>query len=158
MQTTTLIISLVAVAVALLLVYLIIRAAGGKDGVALNLGDNKFQAGIATERAEAIRADGPLLFSDVAGGGQRRPIFLNHTGDDATTGWSVFDAHPPGTAEDCFLRWSATREVFTTTCNSTTFPADGGDLPNYRWEVTTDGALVIDVRNLRSATRTSTQR
>ena len=73
-QTTTLIISVVALAAALLLGFLVLRHATGTNSkVKINLGTDVFQAGNASERSKEIAKDGPLLFSDVSGGGQQRP-------------------------------------------------------------------------------------
>lgn len=145
-QTTTLVISVAVLAVALILVVLILQASGSGPKINVALGDDTFTVGPAASRARAIARDGPLLFSDVSGGGQRRPIFVNHTGEDHRVGWEVFDARPPEAPEGCFLEWRAEAEVFGTTCDERTFPANGGDLPHYSWKVTREGDLVVDLR------------
>src|SRR4029077_4413400 len=100
--------------VAVLLGFLIIRAASGSgDGVSLNLGDDVFEAGSAKVLAAAVVDDGPLLFSDVAGRGQRRPIFVTHTGDDPQSNWYAFGAFPRGAPAGCFLEWDESAEHFT---------------------------------------------
>jgi hypothetical protein len=148
-QTTTLVISLVAVVVVVILGFLVIRAASGSgDGVSLNLGDDVFEAGGAKVLAGAVAADGPLLFSDVAGRGQRRPIFVSHLGDSEKAGWYAFDAFPRGAPEGCFLEWDATTEQFTAVddCVAGTFPVDGTGLRRYEVTVTEDDQLEVDLR------------
>lgn len=147
-QTTTIVISVVALAAALLLAVLVFRAATGGDDVAIRLGDDVFAAGAADERAEAIAGDGPLLFSDVSGRGQRRPIYLQHLGDDPETGWYAFDARPPAAAEGCFLEWDAAARRFVGVdgCTAATYPADGEGLDRYPVVVSRDGDLSIDLR------------
>jgi len=148
-QTTTVVVALTSVAAVALVVFLLIRAASTGDGVALNLGVDRFEAGNAEERAAAIATTGiPLLFSDVSGNGQQRPIFLNHTGDDATVGWSAFDARPPGGSADCFLEWDESKEDFTGVdgCDTRRFPATGEGLTSYPWKVNDAGQLIVDLK------------
>ena len=145
-QTVVLVVSLVAVLAAVGLAVAALRTAGKSKDVTIGGGQTRFDAGLAEERAASIAADGPLIFSDVSGGGQRLPIYLSHSGDDPLTGWDVIEAHPPDTPDDCFLRWSPERDLFVTTCNDDTFPRDGGSLNHYSWEVLEDGRLVIDLR------------
>jgi hypothetical protein len=145
-QTVVLVVSLVAVLAAVGLAVAALRSAGNSKDVTIGGGQTQFDAGLAEERAAAIAADGPFILSDVSGGGQRLPIYLSHSGDDHLTGWDVIEAHPPDTPDDCFLRWSKKRDLFVTTCNDDTFPANGGSLNHYSWSVTEDGRLIIDLR------------
>jgi hypothetical protein len=153
MQTTTVVISVVALAVAVVLVVLIVQASGSGPRVTVALGDDTFTVGPAEARAETIARDGPLLFSDVSGGGQRRPIFVSHAGGDHRKGWNIFDARPPDAPEGCFLEWRPAQARFGTTCDERTYPADGGDLPHYSWKVTREGDLVVDLRQTVPAAR-----
>ncbi len=148
-QTTTVVISVVALCVVVVLGFLVVRAASGSgDGVSLNLGDDVFEAGGAASLAKQVDADGPLLFSDVAGRGQRRPIFVSHLGEDTTTGWHAFDAFPRGAPAGCFLEWDASAEQFSAVddCAPGTFPVDGTGLRSYAATVTEDGLLEVDLR------------
>jgi hypothetical protein len=145
-QTVTLVISIVAVVAAVVLVVAAVRTAGRSKTATIGGGQTEFDAGLARERAASIRRDGPLAFSDVSGAGQRLPIYLSHSGTDATSGWNVIDAHPPDTPEGCFIRWSRRRSLFETSCNDATYPADGGSLNHYSWSVTKDGRLLVDLR------------
>lgn len=145
-QTTVLVFSVVALLVAIGLVVAVVRSAGRTDAPTVRGPQQRFDAGLAEERAAAIAEDGPLLFSDVSGAGQRLPVFVSHAGEDPTTGWNVIAAHPPDTPDDCFLEWDRDREVFAAPCIEETYPADGGALPHYPWTVTDDGRLLIDLR------------
>jgi hypothetical protein len=145
-QTVVLVVSLLAVLLAIGLAVAALQTAGKSKDVTIGGGQTEFDAGLASERAEAIAADGPFILSDVSGSGQRLPVYLSHTGDDIATGWNVIEAHPPDTPDDCFLRWSPERQLFITTCNEDTFPEDGGTLNHYSWRVDDDGRLLIDLR------------
>ena len=147
-QATTLAISIAAVVVVIVLGWLILQAATDDGEGAIDLGDDTFEAGDARGRAEAIAKDGPLLFSDVSGRGQRRPIFLAHLGDDPKTGWYAFDAKAPGADPDCFLEWDASEEEFSSVggCDERTFPQDGSGLRRYLVSVSRDGELEVDLR------------
>ncbi|MCC6224829.1 MAG: hypothetical protein IT195_00305 [Microthrixaceae bacterium] len=147
-QTTILIASVAALLVALGLVVAAMSAASRNTPPSVRAGKQaRFDAGLAKERATSIAEDGPLLFSDVSGSGQRLPVFISHEGDDHKTGWNVIGAHPPDAPEDCFLEWSHKRKLFHAVCVDATYPADGGDLPHYGWEVDEDGRLLIDLRS-----------
>jgi hypothetical protein len=158
MQTTTLIISVVALAAALLLGFLVLRhATGNNSKVKINLGTDVFQAGDAGERAKEIAKAGPLLFSDVSGGGQERPIFVNHLSGDNKTGWVAVTAVPPNAPDGCFLEWDARAKEFRGVkhCVAQTFPADGAGLTRYAATVNKDGTLEIDLRKEVDATTTT---
>lgn len=147
-QTTVLILSVVAVLVAVGLVIAALNAAGRNNPPVIQAGKRaRFDAGLAQERAESIAKDGPLLFSDVSGGGQRLPVFVSHQGDDFRTGWNVFGAHPPDAPDNCFLKWSRSAKRFKAPCANADFPPDGGDLPHYAWQVDKDGRLLVDLRS-----------
>lgn len=148
-QVSTIVMMMAATAVVVLLVFLLIRAASGSGGVSLKLGDNRFDAGNAKERAASIARSGPLLFSDVSGGGQNRPMFLNHLGNDPRTGWVAVDARPPGAKRGCFLVWSRTTKQFhpKSACAPGIFPADGTGLVSYPWKYTEAETVEIDLRD-----------
>jgi len=159
-QLTSIIFGLVAVAVAVGLAWGLLQLASGGEGpVRLQLGDDQFDAGQATRLSAQIEEAGPVLFSDVSGRGQRRPIFVNHFGDDPEVGWAAFPAVLPDAEENCFLSWNADRELFEERagvegggrdvgdlCSDRTVGANGGDLDRFEWELDEDGNLIIDVR------------
>ena len=111
--------------------------------VEVRLGADTFDAGLAKKRADAIRRDGPILFSDVASG--QRDIFLQHLGDDDTTGWSAFDARRSGQGRACTLTWDGSRSEFADPCDGSTVPPSGAGLARYKVVVTESGTVVIDL-------------
>lgn len=159
-QVMSLAIALVAVAAAVGLAWGMLALASGGDGpVKLQLGDDVFDAGNAVRQSKQIAQDGPLLFSDVSGRGQRRPLIVNHFGDDPEIRWVAFPAAAPGASEGCFLAWSAERELFEERaaqegggrdqgeiCRDVTYPANGEGLDQYPWKIDDDGKLIIDLR------------
>lgn len=147
-QMTTTVIMVCTVGVIVLLVYLLIQAASDGKGVALNLGVDRFTVGDATEQRALIERDGPLLFSDASGNGQKRPIFVNHIGDDSTKGWVAFDARPPEGAPGCFLRWDRPTSTFVGVdgCDPRTFPANGEGLTTYPAQALPSGQVEVDLK------------
>jgi len=159
-QVTALAIGVVSVVLAVALAWGLLALASGGDGpVRLRLGDDEFDAGQAARLSTQIGEDGPVLFSDVSGRGQRRPIYVNHFGDDPEQRWVAFSATAPGAAEDCFLQWSPERELFEERavedgagrergelCRDVTYPPTGEGLEQYEWKVDDDGNLLIDLR------------
>ena len=124
-----------------------------------------FRAGEAQRLSKQIAADGPLLFSDVSGRGQVRPIFVNHFGDDPQVRWVAFEAVAPGAAEGCFLSWSAKRNLFEERaakdgggrdrgdlCRDVTYAANGDPGPGeapltaFPWHIDSDKQLIIDLK------------
>ena len=159
-QLLSLGIALVAVAAAVGLAWGMLALASGGDGpVRLQLGDDVFVVGNAERQSTQIQEDGPLLYSDVSGRGQRRPIVVNHFGDDAEIRWVAFPATAPGAPEGCFLAWSAERELFEEraaeegggrdqgeVCRDVTYPPNGEGLEQFPWEIDDEGILTVDLR------------
>ncbi len=159
-QVLSVAIALVAVAAAVGLAWGMLALASGGDGpVRLQLGDDVFDAGNAVRQSKQIAKDGPLLFPDVAGRGQRRPLIVNHFGDDPETRWVAFPATAPGAAEGCYLAWSAERELFEERsapegggrdqgelCRDVTYPPNGEGLDQFPWKIDDEGKLIIDLR------------
>lgn len=158
-QTMAIGIGIVSVVLAVALAWTILRLSGGKASTQLRLGDDVFEAGNAVRMSKQIQKDGPLLFSDVSGRGQQRPIFVNHFGDDPEIRWVAFDAKAPGAAKNCFLSWNSEREVLEERsvadgnnrekgelCRTETFPPNGEGLTQYKWKVDEAGLLTIDFR------------
>ena len=111
--------------------------------VQVKLGSDRFDAGLASKRADAVRRDGPILFSDVASG--QHDIFLQHLGDDDKAGWYAFDARRAGVSRDCTLKWDSGDNQFNDPCDATTVPADGTGLAQYKVVVTDAGTVVINL-------------
>jgi hypothetical protein len=144
---------------------LVALASGGRGPVEVRLGDDVFDAGQAARLSRQIASDGPILFSDVSGRGQLRPIVVNHFGDDPERRWVAFSAVAPGAPEGCFLAWNAERNLFDERvardgagreagelCRDVTYSADGSGssdgstLKSFPWRVDEDGNLIIDLR------------
>ena len=177
-QTRSVIIAVVALAIAVLGAWGMIRlASGGQGPVKVQLGDDTFDAGYATRMADQIDKDGPLLFSDVSGRGQRQPIYVVHIGSDQKDGWFALSAVAPGAAEGCFVTWNPESELFEERraadtaegrdalgerCRDVTWSADGTDgsdgseLEAFPWEIDKDERLIIDLRPDQSRTTTTT--
>ena len=146
-QIRSVLIAVVSLVFIVTLGYAVFRAATGQQSsVATGANDGTWTYGSAEDAADSVAEDGPILFSDVSGKGQRRPIAISHDGRNARTGWHAFVARPPTAPEDCFLRWNARRELFTTTCDDRTFPADGEGLTQLPVRITKTKSLIIDVR------------
>jgi hypothetical protein len=111
--------------------------------VKVQLGSDTFDAGLASKRADAVRRDGPILFSDVASG--QNDIYLQHLGDDDTAGWLAFDARRTGASRDCTLGWDADAGHFADPCDGTVVPADGEGLRQYQVVVTEGGTVIINL-------------
>ncbi len=152
-------IGIIAVVLAVALAWGILQLSGGKTSTQLRLGDDVFEAGNAVRMSRQINKDGPLLFSDVSGRGQQRPIFVNHFGDDPEIRWVAFDASAPGSSKNCFLTWNDDHQVFEERsvadgnnreegelCRPETFPPNGEGLTQYKWKVDEAGLLTIDFR------------
>jgi hypothetical protein len=111
--------------------------------VEVKLGSDTYDAGSATSRARNIAEGGPLLFSDVSSG--KRDIYLQHVGDDDTSGWLAFDARRPGQGRDCTLVWQSASTDFRDPCDGTIVAADGEGLIDYPVTITDEGRVVIDL-------------
>jgi hypothetical protein len=170
-QLTSVLFALAAVAVAVGIAWGMLTLASGGDGpVRIQLGDDEFDAGQAVRLSRQIQEDGPALFSDVSGRGQRQPIVVNHFGDDPEIRWVAFPAVAPGADEGCFLTWNAERELFEDRrppegagrdelgelCSDVTYPPNGEGLEQYGWQVDDQGNLIIDVRGDDDTTTTTT--
>jgi hypothetical protein len=110
--------------------------------VQVKLGSNTYDAGSSQSLAGTISSAGPLLLSDVSGG--KRDVYLQHIGDDDSTGWHAFDARRPGQSRDCSVTWQAESAEFRDPCDGTTVPADGTGLPSYPVTVSDSGRVEVD--------------
>ena len=134
----------VGIVLVLLLFVVAIPSLTESGTVEVKLGSDTYDAGSATARAENISDGGPLLFSDVSSG--NRDIYLQHIGDDVTTGWYAFDARRPGQGRDCTLSWQPALSNFRDPCDGATIPADGTGLLSYPVTVTDKGKVIVDLR------------
>lgn len=127
------------------LLFLIVQLAGSGD-VQFKLGDEVFDVGDAQARADRITDDhAPILFASLS---RSRPIYVQHIGDDAATGWFAIDARSPSDPDGCRdgLLWDQQLSMFVDSCDTTAvFDADGTDLLQYDISVDPDGKLVVDL-------------
>lgn len=177
-QITSVVIGVVALLVAVFLAWGMIRlASGGKGPVQVQLGDETFDAGSVSRMAKQTAEDGPLLFSDVSGRGQRQPIYVVHLGNDDKDGWFALSAVAPGAAEGCFVTWNPERKLFeerraadpsagrnalgqqcrdVTWTENGTDGSDGSELVAFPWKIDKDQMLIIDLRPDQSRETTTT--
>jgi len=148
---SAIVVGVAGIAAGVVLLLFVLWAAGRGGDVKVKLGDDVFSNIVAVNTAEKIKADGPILFSDVSGGS--RDVIVQHLGPDALTNWYAFDARVPGSSRDCFAKWDKTVVLFVDSCDaSKTFSAKGEGLRQYPVKVT-DGRVVID---FNPATTTTT--
>ncbi len=110
--------------------------------VEVKLGSDTYDAGSASSLARSIASAGPLLLPDVSGGA--RDVYLQHLGDDDTTGWYAFDARRSGQTRNCSLVWQADSAEFRDPCDGTVVAADGPGLQTYPVTVSDNGRVVVD--------------
>lgn len=125
------------------LVLLVVTFAGNDSIGDLNLGEDTANQGSAEERAATIASDGPYSLPSLA---NERPVWVQHLGVDAETGWYAFDARSPNRPDECALQWDRETENFFDECApEDTWPADGAGLLQYKAFVNESGDLIIDL-------------
>lgn len=166
-QMTGVLIAIGAVLLALGASWLLLHLANGGEGpVKIQLGDENFDAGQIERIATQIAEEGPVLYPDVSGRGQRRPIWVNHFGDDAKAQWYVFSAIAPGAPQGCFLVWNPEKDLFeerrtdpddprspgevcrelTVSATGEVDGADKDDAPEqFNWSVNDEDNLIIEL-------------
>lgn len=147
------VIGIVGVVVGTVLILLVLFAGnlGGGDDTHTTSSKSTFDVGPADDRAAAITRDQtPLLFQDPVQ--FEHPIFVQHLGIDAKTGWLAFDAVA---GKDCVLTWHRESQDFTD-CHDARIPADGGSvLHHYPTTVDKNGHVIVDL-NADATTTTAT--
>ncbi len=116
---------------------------GGDGEQTIQIGDPIFSVGQASDVAEAIDSQGPLLLPDAASG--ERDLWIHHIGTSSARGWVAFAVRQEGSARDCFANWNAEDETFVDTCDGTVYPENGEGLEQYAVSVGADGALTINL-------------
>ena len=114
--------------------------------VQLSIGDQVFAPGNIDRLSEDIeQQQTPLFFGDVAGGD--RDIFLQHIGDEPSTGWFAFAVRPQDAERECFATWDLADQEFDYSCDdvTATYPADGEGLFQYPVAINDDGQITIDL-------------
>jgi hypothetical protein len=110
-----------------------------------------FRVGPAKRLAPEVDRNGPLLFQDLLN--RSRDIYVQHVGG---ADWRAFEAHAPGEARSCVLRWRATDRRFVDPCSPQTFPADGAGLTSYATRVDKNGEVVVNLDQPNPAPTTLT--
>jgi hypothetical protein len=118
----------------------VVASGGDQDdsGLQFQLGDEEFEAGVATLQADEIDENGPITYPDPANFDE--PIWVQHLGDDAERGWYAFDAVVDG---ECIVNWQAESEEFVD-CNGVSYLADGTGLRQFTVRID-EGELFIDL-------------
>ena len=120
-----------------------VASLASRGEVDVRLGDDRFEAGDAERRAASVADGGPILFPDPAN--FRRSIYLDHAGDDPTTGWVAFGAFVPD-RPDCGVTFVPDDDRFVADCDeSLTYPRSGAGLRLFPTEVV-DGDLFVDLQ------------
>ena len=137
--------ALLSVVLGVGLLLMIVWLAGSGE-VQFKLGDDVFRAGSAQARAATIAEDGaPILFPSLS---RSRPMYLQHLGDDPTSGWFAIDARSPSDPAGCEtgLSWNPDSALFVDSCEpSASYPSDGAGLLLYGVAVDGNEELVIDL-------------
>jgi hypothetical protein len=126
----------IGVAVVVVLIGLMgaISYLAGNGTVTPQLGDREAGPYNAVRLANEIADRGPFLLAD-ASPNRSLDVFVQHLGEDPSTGWSAFLARAPGQDNrSCTLTWDKTR--FVDPCGGATFPADGAGLRRFATRVT----------------------
>ena len=119
---------------------------GGGSKVRVDLGDDVFEPGDASDLAQEVTDSGPILFPGLVGHAGVRAIGVYHVGTDPKTAWKVYSLVPPGEPSTCVVELDrASRELVDRACSGRRFPADGTGLDPVPWTVDEDGVLVIDL-------------
>lgn len=113
-------------------------------------GTDLYVVGDAKSLSGTVSRSGPLLFQDLLG--NSRDIYVQHLagpsgpepegGDD----WHTFEAHAPGAARRCVLRWEPSSTRFVDPCDNRAYPADGTGLTTFPTHVDGRGRVVVDLR------------
>ena len=130
----TLLVSLVALAFALVMVVLVVVLNGQRTG---SSGGTFDQAGVDELVRLQARDEVPALFPDPVGG--RQPIFVWHEGGDPSDGWLAYDAQVDGEPLELDVEDEVLRAA-----DGTEYPFTGEGLPQYDTEVV-DGRLEVDL-------------
>ncbi len=100
----------------------------------------QFEVGRATDFAQTIARNGPILFPDPQG--KSRDIYLQHLGD---TNWLAFEARATGASRQCVLKWEPGARMFVDPCDGRTFPEDGTGLVGFPTRVNDKGRVIVDL-------------
>jgi hypothetical protein len=140
---TTLVVTAVLGVIVAVLVMIFVLQLASKPGAKSTLSTSTFEVGGSKVLASAIRRQrAPLLFQALV---KDRDVWVQHLGDDPTTGWTSFDARTAGSPRSCTTHWDLDRQLFVDPCTQQTFPPDGQGLPVVPLTVTPNGKVSIDL-------------
>jgi hypothetical protein len=140
-STSTVVLTATAGVVAGIVIFAIVVNLVGSSADKPSSAAATFDVGPADQRARAVAEGGPILFQDLLG--NSRDIYVQHLGD---TTWIAVEAHSPGAARRCVLRWDAPTRAFVDPCDGRTYPADGTGLVTYPATVNDRKRVVVDLR------------
>ncbi len=122
------------IVVALACLFILLSVSKSSDSIEIRLGDDDFRGIDATNLANEISSNGPVLFPDLVG--RKRPIWITHAGNDPQTDWFAFLAQIPEQVDSCIAQWDSNNSNFFNSCDSkNTFPPDGTGLQQLTWQV-----------------------
>ena len=122
------------IVVALACLFILLSISKSSDSIEIRLGDDDFRGIDATNLANEISSNGPVLFPDLVG--RNRPIWITHAGNNPQTDWFAFLAQIPEQADSCIAQWDSDNSNFFNSCNSKNkFPPDGTGLEQLTWQV-----------------------
>ena len=145
--TTVLVASVIALAIAALMLWWAVRLASRNPEIA-NLGPGVFRFD-AEDLADEIDDRGPFLLQDPLNRG--RELYVQHTGSSPKRGWQAISAYANESNVECLLTWSNERERFVDPCTKEAYPANGEGLARYPVEVV-DGRVEVDLKKAASRT------
>ena len=145
--TTVFIASVIALAIAALMLWWVVRLASKNPEIA-NFGPEVFRFD-AEDLAEEIEENGPFLLQDPLNRG--RELYVQHTGGSPKRGWQVVSAYAGEPDVKCVLQWREDDEEFLDPCTDETYPPDGEGLERYPVEVV-DGRVEVDLKTAASRT------
>ena len=115
-----------------------------------------FEVGKVTDIARAVKEGGPLLFPDLKSADGVRSIVLDHTGDDAATGWQVYYAYPADRGPECLVTHVKNSRNYVD-CENRTLTVEKLAAPvDVRPVVENKRDLSIDLRGITTKSTTTT--
>ena len=118
---------------------------GGGSKVRVNLGDNVFAPGDASDVAKEVADNGPILFPGLVGqAGRERSASTTSAPIRTPAGRCTRSCRPASPRRAC-SSWTALLASWSDPCSGRTFPADGTGLDPVPWSIDNDGVLVIDL-------------
>jgi hypothetical protein len=118
-----------------------------KHAEAINLGSRVFSLGNAESRIKQAKV-APLFFNDLVRDERGLPVVLAYIRDKE---WAALNAIPPGSTEDCIVKWDEENRALIDPCTKKLYGPNGvGDkavkpLTRYSTVVDTKGRLIVNL-------------